>query len=150
MKTLNTQIRWWWSPLSWCFCYDGHCHAKGEHYWLASSSTIRQSPLQPHERGFKRQTLGLWRKSENCIDKMAQRTISRILRGKNTFSYSNVEKYFWEKWWQCWEVGMLFTEDQFPLMYNTCFYVGSYSCTKGKYINFDSPTFVKCVYVLKN
>ena len=34
---------------------------------------------------------GLLRRSENCSDELAQRTVNRILRGRDTCSHSKVE-----------------------------------------------------------
>ena len=33
------------SPLSWCLCMVEHCHAEGEHYWLARFSPFKLSSL---------------------------------------------------------------------------------------------------------
>ena len=76
-------------------------------------SAFRLSSLRAHERGFKRQTLCQWRGRENCSDEeVAQRTVNRILRGRDTCSYSKVEHYNREKRWLCRQVGMWSIEDQ--------------------------------------
>ena len=53
-----------------------------------------------------------WWASENCNDEMAQKTINRTLRGKDTCSHSKVEHCYRNKWRLCWEVGMWSTEEQ--------------------------------------
>ena len=83
-------------------------------------------PFSPHhEREFKRQTLCHWRGSENCSDEVAQSTNNRILRGRDTCPYSKVERCYWEKRWQFWEVRMWFREDRFILMHDSCSSVGN-------------------------
>ena len=54
-------------------------------------NAFRQSSLRPHERVFERQTLYGWWGSENCCDDAAQRTVNRILEGRDTYSNSEAE-----------------------------------------------------------
>ena len=99
------------SPLSWYLCVVEHCHEERGNYVL-SSSVFSLSYLGLHERGFKRQTLRLWRVNENCGEVVAQRTVNRILRDRATYSYETAEHCHWKKQWLCWGVGMWSTEDQ--------------------------------------
>ena len=87
---LSTRMRWL-SPLSWCLWLVKHCHAEGGYYWLARFSIFRLSSLRPHKKGFKRQTLCQWQGSDNCSDEVTQRTVNRILQGRDTCSHSKVE-----------------------------------------------------------
>ena len=57
---------------------------------LTKFSAFRLSSLRPHERKFKRLTLCQWRGRENCCVDEAQKTGSRILRGRETCSDSKV------------------------------------------------------------
>ena len=52
---------------------------------ISKINAFRLSSLRPHEIGFKRQTLCQLRGSENCSGEVAQRTVNRILRGKDTY-----------------------------------------------------------------
>ena len=101
------------SPLSWCLCEIEHCHAEGADYQLRGFNTFSLSSFQRSERGFKRQTLCQWWGSENCSDKVTQRTVNRILQGRETYSYSKVGQCYWEKCWLDWEKGMWSTENKF-------------------------------------
>ena len=82
------------SPLSWCLCVVKFYHPKGGHYRLARFSAFRLSSLRSHKRGFKRETLCQWCGSENRSDEVAQGTLIRILRGRDTCSHSKVENYY--------------------------------------------------------
>ena len=107
--------KWWYPPSAWQWSTTHRHQDKRDNHliWVdnftASSILTRFSAFsllshQPHEREFKRQTLCQWWGSENCSDEIAQRTVNRILRGRDTCSYSKVEHDYWEKWWLCWEV----------------------------------------------
>ena len=104
------------SPLSWCLCAVEHCYTEAGSIinWLVGSH-YSLSSLPPHERGFKRQTLCQWQGYEYCRDKVAQRTVKRILRGRDTCSHSKVKHCYREKRWLCWEVGMWATEEKVNL-----------------------------------
>ena len=54
----------------------------------------------------KKQTWCQWQGSENCSDEVAQRTVNRILYGKNACSLSKMKHGYWEKQSLCWEEGM--------------------------------------------
>ena len=82
---------------------------------------------------FMRQTCQR-RGSKNYSDKVAQRTVNKIIWSRVTCSHLKVEHWYWEKWWLCWEVGMWSTED--ILMHDTSSCVGNYYCTKEKGITF--------------
>ena len=60
----------------------------------------------------ERQTVCKWQGSKNCRDEVVQRTVKRILRGRDTCSHSKVWDYYWEKQWLCCEVRMRATENQ--------------------------------------
>ena len=45
-------------------------------------------------------------------DEVAQRTVNRILQGRDTCSNLKVEHCYWEKQWLCWKVRMWSTENQ--------------------------------------
>ena len=55
-------------------------HLGRQLYCITRCSTLRLSYLWLHERGFKRQTLWQWRRSENCSNKVAQRTVNKFMR----------------------------------------------------------------------
>ena len=64
--------------------------------------TFRLLSLWPHKKEFKRKILCQWQGSENCSDEVAQRTVNRILWGRDTCSHLKVEHCYWEKQWPSW------------------------------------------------
>ena len=79
---------------------------------LIRLNAFRLSSIQTHKGGFKRQTLCQWRGSKNRSDEVAQRTVNRILQGRDTYSHSKEKYCYWEKRWLCRRIVMWSTEDQ--------------------------------------
>ena len=97
------------SPVKFCWMFFEPLLHYRFHFLV---TRIMFASLRPHERGFERQTLFQWWWSEICSEEVAQRTVNRILWGRDTCSHSKVEHCYWQKQWICGEVGMRSTEDQ--------------------------------------
>ena len=117
---------------------------------LTRFSTFRLSSLWLHQRRSKSQTLYQWQGSENCCFEAAQRTVNKILRGKDTCSHSKVEYWYREKQWLCWEVGMRSTEEQLHLMSDTYSCVSNYFFTKKRHYFFTHSRIYIYIYMQYN
>ena len=74
------------------------------HYW----DYVQKPTFMERKRWW---TLCHWRCRENYSDEVPQRTVKRILRGRDTCSHSNIEDYCPEERWLCWEVEIGFRKD---------------------------------------